>query len=176
MQLRRKFVDDHNTYDEAYQHTKAWCQDVAARLKHCTATEGDHSVIESRLTRLIELLNLADNGLQRIQRLEEYASHVISSSSPAGSDSVNSSILDLKTFWDSTVDAMVSAKDQLNAALRERGERDALLVHLERDLHSVQDELQLLHSPQSTLSEKVAQLKRTKVCKIFALSYYQCSL
>ena len=169
MRVRRKFVADYNMYDEAYQNCKAWCQDVAARLNQCASTEGERSVIESRLTRLIELLELSDSGSQRIQRVKECASHVLLSSSPMGSEAVNSSILELISFWDSTTNTMTSAKEQLEAALRERGERDALLMHLEKDLHSVEDEMLQLDSPQSTLPEKVAQLKRTKVCQIHLL-------
>jgi hypothetical protein len=170
MRLRRRFAADCSAFDEAYQNCKAWCQDAADRLKQCTETDGDRAAIESRLNRVNQLLQQSDDGLQRIQRLQELGARAASSSSPAGSSSINSCLTELAAVWDKTTGDMAAAKDGLEAAIRQCEEREALLLSTEKDLLDAEDELRLLDLPQSTLSEKVAQLERVKVSH-FAFLY-----
>jgi DNA repair exonuclease SbcCD ATPase subunit len=163
VRLRRQFAADCSAFDDAYQNCRAWCDDIADRLKPCMLTDGDRTAVESRLNRVNQLHEQRDDGFQRIQRVQELGARAISSSSAAGSDSINSCLTELAAIWDKTTSDMTVAKECLEAAIKERGEREALLSSTEKDLVDIEDELQQLDSPHSTLMEKVAQLERVKV-------------
>lgn len=156
-------VADCSAYEDSYQNCRVWCQDIAARLEPCIEVDGDRSVIESRVNRLEELLELTDVGLQRIQHVKDCGARAMSSSSPEGGDVISSSLSDLASSWGKTVNEMTAAKERLEAVLKQRGQRDATLLSVDKELRGVEDELQQLAVVQSTLPEKVARLERAKV-------------
>ena len=170
LQIRRQFVSDHEAYNAACRHCRSWCDDFAARLElelHHEMADNSRSSVESKLSRLSELLNqCSDEGSGCVQRVGNVAEVVLRSTLASGHSAIDNAVSELRTYWEAVGAKISAARDRTEAALACCNEFDVSLSKLLQQLCDAEAERGRLSVLQSTLAEKMSHAEHSKVCHL----------
>ena len=100
-------------YDHTYHDCDAWLSDVQHRLESCSNSDGDKFATQNKLEKLQELMNLKDEGFEKMQQTVNSSHHVLPNTTARGKDEIRGDIQKLQKAWDDLFANMNSAKVRL---------------------------------------------------------------
>lgn len=159
----QQYVNNHQDFDTKVEDCQQWIDDIKEKITYCSEISGaTQQELKDKLETIQELLLHKEEGFSKIQNLVELEQTVLANTAPQGHDSINKKLSTMQEEWSNVASQMVETKSLLEDSLMKWTQVLDEIKTLNKSIEWMESQYEELSQPQSTLTEKKAQLGQIK--------------
>lgn len=159
----QQYVNSHQNFDSKVDDCQQWINTIKEKVVYCSEINGaSQQELQNKLETIQELLLRKEEGFSKIQNLVELAQVVLANTAPQGHDTINQKLSNMQEEWSNLASLMVETKSLLEDSLTKWTQLLDEIKSLDKSIEWMESQYGELSEPQSTLTEKKAQLGRIK--------------